>query len=822
VTRLICGLFLAGLAFSSAAHSQTLTPTPSSLTFQRNPDGSTWDAPSTCTTPGKTCTQTLTTNLRITSFTPGVANATAANWLTVTQTSPTSLQVQVNVTNLQDGYYAGRIVISANGATNSPVVVPIGLTVYPADGYSASLDSQVVSGSNSITISNFNEAGFAVNASVLALSPVNNSSWITLTQGNPITASGNSANATFTLTPGALNGAAGSAYVAFTDADTGTAGAYVLVTYTPTQVTVPDVVGLTQNAATTALQNAGLVAGVVTNQASGSVPAGAVISQNPPAGTAVAPGTSVSLVVSSGPSSPTVPNVVGVSQAAAAALFQSVGLTVGTVTFQASASIPAGNVISQNPAAGTQVLQGSAVNLVISTGFPTYYFSHLAFGGGYESTLTYVNYGTQNVTCVTTFYSDSGGALQVPFGDGSGSTRTDNLLAGADVHVQTQAGVGAVLTTGWAQGQCTGPVKASLLYRLYSGGVALGEAGVNASTTPATEFVTFAQSQTGVAYANPSPNPATVTITALDSNGNALGSSNFVLQPNAHGAVNVAPFLGLTSFTGSVQITSTVPIVSLSINAENYPVFSSLPPGDLAAGTPLATGTGGGAPSGGPASVYYFPHLAFGGGYESTLTYVNYGTQSVTCETTFYSDSGGALQVPFGGASGSTRTDNLVAGADLHVQTQAGAGAVLTEGWAQGQCTGPIKASLLYRLYSGGVAQGEAGVNASTTPATEFVTFAQSQTGVAYANPSPGAATVTITALDSNGNALGSSNFALQPNAHGAVNVAPLLGLTSFTGSMQITSTVPIVSLSINAENYPVFSSLPPGDLAVATPLAGQ
>jgi hypothetical protein len=596
----------------------------------------------------------------------------------------------------------------------------------------------------------------------------------------------------------------------------------LVVSSGPPSASVPNVVGLSQAAATSLLQSAGLTVGVVTLQASTSIPAGNVISQNPAAGTAAAPGSAVALVVSSGQSSSSVPNVVGLSQTAATALLQSAGLTVGVVTLQASTSIPAGNVISQDPAAGTQAPQGSAVNLVISTGSPTYYFPHLAFGGGYESTLTYVNYGTQNVTCVTTFYSDSGGGLQVPFGDGSGSTRTDNLVAGADIHVQTQASAGAALTEGWAQGQCTGPVKASLLYRNYIGGVAQGEAGVNASTAPATEFVTFAQTQTGVAYANPSPGAATVTITALNSNGIVLGSSHFVLQPNAHGAVNVAPFLGLASFTGSVQIISTVPIVSLTINAENYPVFSSLPPGDLPDATPLATGTGGGAPSGGPATVYYFSHLAFGGGYESTLTYVNYGTQNVTCVTTFYSDSGGALPVPFGDGSGSARTDNLVAGADLHLQTQAGTGAGLTEGWAQGQCTGPVKASLLYRNYIGGAAQGEAGVNASTAPATEFVTFAQTQTGVAYANPSPSAATVTITALNSNGTILGSSNFVLQPNAHGAVNVAPLLGLGSFTGSVQITSTVPIVSLSINAENYPVFSSLPPGDLTTATPLAGR
>ena len=45
----------------------------------------------------------------------------------------------------------------------------------------------------------------------------------------------------------------------------------------------------------------------------------------------------------------------------------------------------------------------------------SYYFSQLAFAGGFQSTLTYVNYSPQAVTCTTNFYSDSGGALGVPF-----------------------------------------------------------------------------------------------------------------------------------------------------------------------------------------------------------------------------------------------------------------------------------------------------------------------------------------------------------------------------------------------------------------------
>ena len=451
----------------------------------------------------------------------------------------------------------------------------------------------------------------------------------------------------------------------------------------------------------------------------------------------------------------------------------------------------------------------------------TYYFPHLAFGGGYQTTLTYVNYSPQNVSCQTTFLSDSGDALQVPFAEGAISIRTDNLGPGGDIHAQTQAGAGDPLLGGWAQAQCTGPVKASLLYRFYNQGVAQGETGVNAATAPTTEFVSFAETRTGVAWANPSPAPAVITITALSATpGPPLGSTTVNLAPNAHGAANIGPLLNLSSFTGSVQVTSTVPIVSLALNAEAFPVFSSLPAGDLPDATPLAAATAAGAPSSAPfTNTYYFPHLAFGGGYQTTLTYVNYSAQPVSCQTTFLSDSGSPLQVPFPGGTAAARTDNLGAGADLHIETNAGA--ALLSGWAQAQCTGPVKASLLYRFYSQGVAQGEAGVNAATAAATEFVTFAETRTGVAWANPSPSPAVLTITALDSaTGLSLGSTNLTLPPNAHGAANIGPLLNLSSFNGSVQITATAPIVTLSLNAEAFPVFSSLPPGDLSDSTPLA--
>jgi hypothetical protein len=127
-----------------------------------------------------------------------------------------------------------------------------------------------------------------------------------------------------------------------------------------------------------------------------------------------------------------------------------------------------------------------------------------------------------------------------------------------------------------------------LLYRFYQSGVPVGEAGVNAETAPTTEFVTFAQTATGVAYANPSTTQsAAVTIKVFNAAGAPLGSTVITLGPLAHGAANLGPLLGLETFTGFVEITSTIPIISLSLNAEVFPVFSSLPPGDLPSSTTL-------------------------------------------------------------------------------------------------------------------------------------------------------------------------------------------------------------------------------------------
>ena len=170
-------------------------------------------------------------------------------------------------------------------------------------------------------------------------------------------------------------------------------------------------------------------------------------------------------------------------------------------------------------------------------------------------------------------------------GLGTVDSRSDVLPPGGSVHQETNVDLSAPLAPGWALATCSGPVKASLLYRLRdSAGTPVAEAGVNAAALPATRFVTFAeqgegQFGTGVAYANPSDTAAHVTFTARDAAGRMLDSVVKTLLPGGHDAHGMSGLFGLP-FSGSLEVTSTAPIVSLSINLEAAPVFSSLPPGE--------------------------------------------------------------------------------------------------------------------------------------------------------------------------------------------------------------------------------------------------
>jgi serine/threonine-protein kinase len=99
---------------------------------------------------------------------------------------------------------------------------------------------------------------------------------------------------------------------------------------------------------------------------SATVPKGRVIGTEPPAGTELQVGSPVSVLVSSGPAQVRVPDLSGDSRKGAEAALGAVGLVVGTVTEQVSASAVAGSVLAQSPKVGASVATGSKVNLTLA------------------------------------------------------------------------------------------------------------------------------------------------------------------------------------------------------------------------------------------------------------------------------------------------------------------------------------------------------------------------------------------------------------------------------------------------------------------------
>ena len=133
------------------------------------------------------------------------------------------------------------------------------------------------------------------------------------------------------------------------------------------QAVVPNVTGRTEAEARSMLEAAGLKVGTVSESASDTVTTGNVISQSLSANTEVAQGTTVNLVLSSGPNKVSVTDVIGHESTRAQGELAADGFVVN-VNEVYSDTIREGLVISTNPEKGTYVEPGSSVTITVSLG----------------------------------------------------------------------------------------------------------------------------------------------------------------------------------------------------------------------------------------------------------------------------------------------------------------------------------------------------------------------------------------------------------------------------------------------------------------------
>jgi serine/threonine-protein kinase len=160
----------------------------------------------------------------------------------------------------------------------------------------------------------------------------------------------------------------------------------VLVSSGKAQVQIPPLVGQSPTQAGQQLGSLGLNVNPAT-EASATVPAGEVTRTNPPAGTEVAVGTTVTVYVSSGPAQVTVPPLNGDTQNQAEAALSGAQLQGEFSTEVVSDPAQNGVVVDENPTSGTQVAQNSTVRVII---------------GEYESTSTSSSTSTTAAPTTTT------------------------------------------------------------------------------------------------------------------------------------------------------------------------------------------------------------------------------------------------------------------------------------------------------------------------------------------------------------------------------------------------------------------------------------
>jgi hypothetical protein len=129
---------------------------------------------------------------------------------------------------------------------------------------------------------------------------------------------------------------------------------------------VPNVIGMDLARAEAELTAAGFVRGQIREVTHPDIPRGSVSDQVPRGGTPLDQGGEVDLVVSTGPETVAVPDVVAEDLSEATALLQKARLRVGTVTEQADESNGANVVLASRPVAETVVLVGSPVDLIVA------------------------------------------------------------------------------------------------------------------------------------------------------------------------------------------------------------------------------------------------------------------------------------------------------------------------------------------------------------------------------------------------------------------------------------------------------------------------
>jgi Zn-dependent metalloprotease len=400
-----------------------------------------------------------------------------------------------------------------------------------------------------------------------------------------------------------------------------------------------------------------------------------------------------------------------------------------------------------------------------------------------------------------------------------------NVSSGGVVRTTTP-NTGTTTSTGYATATvASGSVPfATAVFSLTQNGIVVSEAGIPASppTQSARIFIDYRTGvasgvgtlniDTGLAMANPGTTAASLTFTLRDKNGQTITTGHGTLAAGAHRATfvdqlnTIAPDFNLpatfstSTLYGSLEVASTQPVsvlaLRLTINQRGDTLLTSTPVADLSKAQ--------------TASPVYFPQLADGGGFTTSIVLLNTSTATEAGTIALFADDGTALSVrPVGGQAGSSFSYSIPASGFFVIQTDGTSSSTQVGSVRVTPSSGsnaPVGAGI-FSYSPQGILVTESGIPSAqpTTKARIYVDKSGGHdTGIALANPGNSAASVTVRAYQTDGvTSSGNTPAPLNINAAGhkaAFAGEMVTGLPSnFTGVVEITSPSPFVALTLRA-----------------------
>jgi virginiamycin B lyase len=264
---------------------------------------------------------------------------------------------------------------------------------------------------------------------------------------------------------------------------------------------------------------------------------------------------------------------------------------------------PSGNVTLYNsPAPGWGIARGLngtlwycavGANEIVRVEVPsrTGVLSHVAAGGGWDTTVTLVNPSSAPVPTRLAFYGDDGTALSLPLtvsNGGDSETVTGAILDQvigpyATLLVDTGAQLASTVT-GWADVTSTAALGGYAIFRQTPRTGAPSEGTVPLQNQfPSAIWLPYDNTNglvMGMALANLSASPANVTATIWDDSGNQLGTQTITTAANGHTSFLLPNQLSVTAGKrGIVEFQGACPggIAGLGLRFSPMGTFTSVP-----------------------------------------------------------------------------------------------------------------------------------------------------------------------------------------------------------------------------------------------------